>query len=183
MAITLLPALPTDDPIAPAVLKRGRGRPPGSKNKKVTIQAEVSAEPEQEQEPEQEPEQEQEPEPPQTPTVPEHAAEQDPSSESESETPPPPVRRPRPAAIATTRKPPRKRVARVREPSPETPRTSKRRLLAQHRDVQTVALTARKQHFATILDRFMCYEKRQCRHSAPEPHMRTEEMSEKYALP
>ena len=139
MAITSLPALPADDPIAPAILKRGRGRPPGSKNKKVTIQAEgVPTEPEPI-------------EPPPTPTIPEHAAEQDPTSESESETPPPPVRRPRPAAIAT----PRKRVARVREPSPETPRTSKRRLWAQHRDVQTVALTTRKQHFATILDRFM----------------------------
>jgi hypothetical protein len=142
--------------------KRGRGRPPGAKNKvkgpaapaapvaTAVIETPPPISP---------------PEPPPGPpsdAEPSDESEYETETESEYESPPPPPpprpkRRPPELAVAKP-KPKAKRLPRVREetPSPpESPQAAKRRLYGEHRARQTQAINMRKERFALLLDRFM----------------------------
>ena len=164
MAIDLIPAgeiipPPTVPEVALEVAppKRGRGRPPGAKNKVRIPAAPVAAAapiaPVVIETPPVSP-----PEPP--PTEPSDESETETESESESP-PPPPKRKRRPPEVAVAKAKPKarpKKQATVREatPSPpETPRTVKRRLYDEYRERRIEAVNVRKERFAVLLNRFM----------------------------
>ena len=173
MAIDLIPVgspipaqtVPDISEVPEIAPKKGRGRPPGAKNKVkipiapiapvVPVVPVVPAAPAVIETPPVSP-----PEPP--PTEPSEESETETETESEPESPPPPPRpkrRPRELAVAKAKPKTRpKRVPIVREdtPSPpETPRAAKRRLYGEHRERQTQAINLRKERFAVLLDRFM----------------------------
>ena len=142
MPIALIP--PGED----IPVKRGRGRPPGAKNREKPSSAPevpdvepVAVEPESVAVA--------------APAEPAPAPEQTESeSETESEEAPPPRRRPAKPKAKPKPKPRAKAVLRDDTP-PETPRTAERRHRTAHRDAQTAALNHRRDQFAVILDRFM----------------------------
>ena len=155
--------IPVGDPIpAPTVPdisevpeippKKGRGRPPGAKNKvKIPVAPVVPAVIEPPVSP---------PEPPPTEPSEESETETE-SSESEESPPPPPKRKRRPPEVAVAKAKPKarpKKQATVREatPSPpETPRTVKRRLYDEYRERRIEAVNSRKERSAVLLNRFM----------------------------
>ena len=138
--------VPTEEPI----IKRGRGRPPGSKNKNKIAEPiesnEEHAPPAEEALPVEE-------EPPVEP-----ASE---SIEEEPDEPPPPPKprerkpRPPPSPPPPRERKPRKPPPQRPETPPETPRTAKSRLWRAYREAQASAQTQRRDHFCGILDRFM----------------------------
>jgi len=138
--------------------KRGRGRPPGAKNKPKTVKPvsePVPVPPVEEEEEEEEEEQEQvEPEEVE-PVEPEEDEEEEEEEEEPPRTPPPPPtpkqRRPR--------APPKKhpRVAEIYSPPapPESPRTRKRRVQGEYRDLQATVHAQRRDRLSSLLERFM----------------------------
>ena len=151
MPIALIPA---GEEIPLAVAKK-RGRPVGSKNRPKPEPVEAEGEPIQKAE--QEPAQSAQPEPAQPePPPPESAG----SSESESEPATPlPKRRPAPKRQRNPPAAPTPRVRQPREvpaaPSPESPRTVKKRHWAVYRDSQTAVHNDRRDRFTALLDQFM----------------------------
>ena len=165
MPIALVPASASET----LPVKRGRGRPPGSKNKSrvVPVEPEYVANPTTT---EPEPGVEHTPaepalvaqpatqpgpiEPVSEPVAP--PAPSPPSESAESpEEPAAPVPKPRKKLTVLT-KPRAKRV--VREPSPpppDTPRTVNRRARVEHREQQVNAHIQRREYFSNILERFM----------------------------
>jgi len=151
------------DPIPVAVeepIKRGRGRPPGSKNKPKNTEPQViesNAEPTL-------PVEEVLPTEDALP-VEEEAIEPSIASSDPGDPPPPPKpreRKPRnppapPPPTPRERKP--RKVAPVPEERPETapesPRAAKSRLLGEYRAAQTAAHARRRDHFSDLLGRFM----------------------------
>ena len=149
------PTVPDISEVPEIAPKKGRGRPPGAKNKvKIPIAPIAPVVPAVIETPPVSP-----PEPP--PTEPSEESETETETESEESPPPPPrpKRRPRELAVAKAKPKPRpKKQATVREatPSPpETPRAAKQRLYGEHRARQTQAINMRKERFALLLDRFM----------------------------
>ena len=161
MPITLMPPgdqIPVnrDEPI-----KRGRGRPPGSKNKPKNTEPPViesNAEPTL-------PAEEVLPAEEDALPAEEDAIEPSIASSDPGDPPPPPKpreRKPRappapPPPTPRERKP--RKVAPVPEERPETPpespRAAKSRLLGEYRAAQTAAHARRRDHFSDLLGRFM----------------------------
>ena len=152
------------DPIPVAMeepIKRGRGRPPGSKNKPKNTEPPViesNAEPTL-------PAEEVLPAEEDALPAEEDAIEPSIASSDPGDPPPPPKpreRKPRnppmpPPPTPRERKP--RKVAPVPEERPETPpespRAAKSRLLGEYRAAQTAAHARRRDHFSDILGRFM----------------------------
>ena len=154
MPITLVaPGLPIPTPTEEPI-KRGRGRPPGSKNKPTNIEPPVIESNEEEAPPAEEPPEEPAEEPIEAPSEPDEPPPPPKQRERKPRKPPPPSPPPSPPPP-----PPKKRPKRVvhqqPETPPETPRAAKSRMWREYREAQASAQTQRRDHFSGILDRFM----------------------------
>jgi len=150
------------DPIPVAVeepIKRGRGRPPGSKNKPKNTEPPVI-------------ESNAEPTLPAEEVLPtedalpaeEDAIEPSIASSDPGDPPPPPKPRERKPRNPPAPLPPKPRERKPRkvapvqegpETPPESPRAAKSRLLGEYRAAQTAAHARRRDHFSDLLGRFM----------------------------
>ena len=122
--------------------KRGRGRPPGAKNKPKTVSEPAPVPPSEEEEEEEEDEEE----------------------EEEPAPPPKPKRRRPPLVVVAKAKATPKRQPRVAPPMrtraetpspPETPRSRRARVLGEYREYRVNQHAERRDRFTSMLNRFM----------------------------
>ena len=156
-----IPVTPAEEP----PIKRGRGRPPGSKNKPKALVEPIEepsiVEPELPAElPSELPAELPAELPDELPDeLPAEPAEASGADEEPGEPPPPPNPRARKPPKAPP-PPPRERKPRKAPPQrpetpPETPRAAKTRLWGEYREAQATAHTQRRDHFSGLLGRFM----------------------------
>ena len=126
--------IPTETPEEIPPIKRGRGRPKGSLNKPKPAKHV--------------------PKPVRHVPVPPEEEEEE---EEEEPTPPPPKakRRPPPVVVAKAKAKRQPRVRAATPSPPETPRSHRTRVLGEYREYRVNQQTDRRNHFTSMLNRFM----------------------------